>query len=93
MEGKNREKQTETCWIIDLFPERVSPEFNDRFSAAESYFLGAEKDFVIRKKLHFLIRLNCYMRFQVYPDEEETPIPDPDPSLLKDLLEHHSVMA
>ena len=80
----------ETCWIIDIFPRRVSPEFRDVFSPVESWFLNEpQRSVVNRQKLHFLLKLNCYMHFQVFAEEEETPLLDPEPSAFRELIARH----
>ncbi|MBR2767778.1 MAG: hypothetical protein IKD68_02485 [Solobacterium sp.] len=82
----------EHCWIIDIFPKRVSEEFNDRFSAVESWFLKEpQRSDIVLKKLHFLLKLNCYMRFQGCTDIGELGFADPGPEHLLELLTRHSL--
>ncbi len=80
----------ESCWIIDIFPRRVSSEFSDGFFSVESWFLKEpQRSMVNRKKLHFLLKLNCYMHFQVFKDEEEKSLLNPEPAVLRELIARH----
>jgi hypothetical protein len=90
MEDTAEASGRETCWIIDIFPHRVSPEFGGVFSSVESWFLQErERAAVNRKKLHFLLKLNCFMHFRVFREEEETPLQDPKPAVLNELITRH----
>lgn len=84
--------EADPLWIIDIFPQRVPPEYHDNFSPVEAYFLKEPaRSSLIEKKLHFLLKLSCYKNLEVFCEPYRTPMTFPDPLFFKEMLEEQSL--
>ena len=65
--------------IIDILPERVPAESNERYGAVEQYFLQPAQ-------AELILKLNCYYRISISLDGRESWEDNPEPTGLMEKI-------
>jgi len=64
-------------WIIDILPDQVPADSPGQYFAVEKYFLGKERNGMIKQKhIDLILKLNCYRRISIDEEEEGNPSPE-----------------
>ncbi len=75
------------CWVIDFLPEQVPADSPGQYFPVEAYLLKAPRQQLLRQRwAGLLLRLSCYLDFQVFTPDETESWDNPDPETLVSLI-------
>lgn len=78
------------CYVIDYLPESVSGESNGQFFDVEYYVLNGNKMTQLKDKfVNVILKLMCYYRISILPDE--TWIESPNPEMIENIITERMV--